>query len=93
MTRERLRTITITLTIELTGEEQHQISENSIERVYNNAIQNAEYVMEYAKDQYDRERANINLEDWEELKRVTTKIWNLTRNEIFKHYNPERSNI
>lgn len=85
----RKKTITVTLSIELDEGEQNYIFDYSIERVFNNAIQNAEFVIKHATSDYDKERADINTQDWEDLKIVTTKLWNLVRNELFVHYNPE----
>ena len=75
--------LTITVTLVLSQREQAHILQNSIERVLNNAI----FVGEKAcasKDEATSERGFTLFQDCEDLKEITTKLWNSARNEIFK---------
>jgi len=63
-------------TTEFTYEEEQQLLQNAIERVINTSIR----ILKKSTD----EDADMNLEDWDELKWLTTKLWNMARGRVFK---------
>ena len=66
---------------EYTPYEERQLLDNSIERVINTSIR---LVGKYAQRDPDY---MVNIEDWEELKALATKVWGDARNEVFKKRN------
>lgn len=62
---------------------ERQICENSIERVINTTIAILEQIPADRMSKRVRELLDTNLQDWNELKSVTTWIWNEERNRIF----------
>lgn len=70
------------LRLELTEREQLQVRQNSIERVLNNGAHRVEEALDGRK--LDSENAGIFLEDVEDLKPVVCKIWDATRDAIFR---------
>ena len=62
---------------------ERQICENSIERVINTTITILENLNHDRLSKRVRELIDTNLQDWNELKSVTTWIWDAERNRIF----------
>lgn len=75
---------TITLTITLTPKEINDITENSMERVMNNAIDVGGYVERESKSDGYAERGSTLWQDCEDLKWTVNKLWNQTRDAIFR---------
>lgn len=72
----------------LTNAEIKRICENSIERVINSSMRCARYVRDLESTPESlKEIADINVQDWEELKALAVKLWNMKRDEIFQEYN------
>lgn len=75
----------IRIVLELDKRQMHEIAINAIERVMNNAIENARYVVAHApRDSYDAERASINEVDFEELKPTIRLIWTRVQDALFR---------
>ena len=72
----------ITLTISLSDAEQHLIGSNSIERIFNNAIRVGSAVESHPNPSLSEDASTL-WQDCEELKPITTKLWNEVRNAIF----------
>lgn len=72
----------VTITLELSEVDQIHIRQNSIERVMNNAIFVGGKV-ERVKDESLAERASTLWQDCEELKSVTSRLWNAAREAIY----------
>ena len=63
-------------TTEFSYEEEQQLLHNAIERVINTSIR----ILKRCTD----EDAGMNLEDWDELKWLTTKLWDEARDRVFR---------
>jgi hypothetical protein len=74
----------ITIEIDLTEKQEVQIRQNSIERVLNNAISVGSRTENSGVSTGLREDASTLWQDAEDLKYVTTYIWNAVRDGIFK---------
>lgn len=76
----------VEVTVELTKQEEHEVCTNSIERVMNNAIKCAMQMI--VETDGLNEQLNEDLwtlaNDCEALKAINSKIWDATREGIFK---------
>jgi hypothetical protein len=69
---------------DLTEKEKKLILQNSIERVINTSIRTANRFREKTKDVDEVEEADINIENWLELKYLVVRLWERERQTIFK---------
>jgi hypothetical protein len=80
--------MTITLTLTLTPKEVNDITENSMERVMNTAIEVGGWAESAARNPEVNSRmselGSTSWQDCEDLKWTVNKLWNQTRDAIFK---------
>lgn len=71
---------------ELDVRAQNKILQNSIERVINTAIRNAQLIASKPQvfTEAERELADVNEQDWEDLKQVVCNLWDRERDAIFR---------
>lgn len=68
----------------LTNKEKKLLLQNSIERVINTTLSILEEETPTQSESSFKDRWEINLEDWEILKRVVVKLWEAERNNLTK---------
>lgn len=75
----------VKVVLELDKRQVNEIAINAIERMMNNAIENARYVMAHApRNGYDAERASINEVDFEELKPTIRLVWTRVQDALYR---------
>lgn len=71
------------------SEYERNLFDNSIERVINTTIRILEHLPVANLSEHVQEDIDINIQDWNDLKKTVVHWWNEARNEAFKKYNDQ----